>query len=304
LYDKVQRAVNPINQNDEVLWNELITAFDSNFADTTKEQKAYNVLQQLRMADGALDTYISIFKQLAKKAGYEFNEKGTLNLFANGLTQSLYDAIMSRDNTPTTFNEWVAAAQKETQKYADKIAMRPPRGRTQGPFYRTSQKHHRQQQQSHIHPNDRTVPMDVDPPSFSVNKAYTEEQKNKHRAEGRCFNCDRQGHMARECPYKKRQQFGSHTQASNFQRHPPKKSYSQGKGTGGFRKRNKFPRQQQLQVRSAYIEEVPDEQTDLQDTYEEEEEDPIPNLAVRTSRLSDEHKEKFLAELQALGVDF
>jgi len=34
-------------------------------------------------------------------------------------------------------------------------------------------------------------------------KATTEEQKAKFRQEGRCYKCERQGHMARNCPSKK-----------------------------------------------------------------------------------------------------
>jgi len=53
----------------------------------------------------------------------------------------------------------------------------------------------------YVHPNDRTVPMDVDLPVFTqVNKAYTENDKRKHHSEGHCFNCSRIGHMAKECP--------------------------------------------------------------------------------------------------------
>ena len=37
----------------------------------------------------------------------------------------------------------------------------------------------------------------------SAGKATTEEQKAKFRQEGRCYECERQGHMARNCPSKK-----------------------------------------------------------------------------------------------------
>jgi Zinc knuckle len=61
-----------------------------------------------------------------------------------------------------------------------------------------------------IHSNDKTIPMDVDPPVYTrVRKAYTEEDKNQFKKEGRCFNCDKQGHMARKCPDKKCQSYQS-----------------------------------------------------------------------------------------------
>jgi len=37
----------------------------------------------------------------------------------------------------------------------------------------------------------------------SAGKATTEEQKVKFRLEGRCFECEKQGHIARNCPTKK-----------------------------------------------------------------------------------------------------
>jgi hypothetical protein len=37
----------------------------------------------------------------------------------------------------------------------------------------------------------------------SAGKATTEEQKVKFHLEGRCFECEKQGHIARNCPTKK-----------------------------------------------------------------------------------------------------
>jgi hypothetical protein len=37
----------------------------------------------------------------------------------------------------------------------------------------------------------------------SAGKATTEEQKAKFCREGRCYECERQGHLARDCPSKK-----------------------------------------------------------------------------------------------------
>jgi hypothetical protein len=36
--------------------------------------------------------------------------------------------------------------------------------------------------------------------SATVRKAVTEADKQKHRAEGRCYKCSKQGHLARDCP--------------------------------------------------------------------------------------------------------
>ena len=36
-----------------------------------------------------------------------------------------------------------------------------------------------------------------------VRKATSEAEKQKYRSEGRCFECSKQGHLARNCPDKK-----------------------------------------------------------------------------------------------------
>ena len=54
-------------------------------------------------------------------------------------------------------------------------------------------------------------------PIARVYKAYTEIDKKKRHAEGRCFKCSKQGHMAKECPTKKRQSYKPITSKVNHQ---------------------------------------------------------------------------------------
>lgn len=60
-----------------------------------------------------LDGYIATFKHIAKKAGYQLNEAGTMHLFALVPKPKLMDAIMHCDTQPTTMNEWIDAATRE-----------------------------------------------------------------------------------------------------------------------------------------------------------------------------------------------
>jgi hypothetical protein len=44
LEEKVTCAVNPVGQDEEVLWNEFVAELDSHFTNTTRKQKAYAAL--------------------------------------------------------------------------------------------------------------------------------------------------------------------------------------------------------------------------------------------------------------------
>jgi hypothetical protein len=154
--------------------------------------------------------------------------------------------------------------------------------------------------------------MDVDQPVFTqVRRAYTEADKKHLQEQGRCFNCEKQGHMARECPAKKKQSFRSNQRSfrsdqQSFQSGPSpsgsgqyfkKKSYGPPKRTQGFRKSNK-PFKYTPQIRVAQIEEVEEEEE------EEEPEEDVPSLAIRTARLFEDQREQWLTEMRDMGINF
>jgi hypothetical protein len=118
LEEKVTRAVNPIGQDNEVLWNDFTVELDSHFADTTRKQKAYAALQDLCMRGDDFDSYCATFKYLAKQAGFALTADATIHLFALGLNPKLQTAIIARDQEPVTMEDWITAAQTETRKAA------------------------------------------------------------------------------------------------------------------------------------------------------------------------------------------
>jgi hypothetical protein len=195
LVEKTTRAANPIGYDEDVLWNEYIQTFNDAFTDTTKKQKAQSELKHLRMRDDDLDTYIARFKHLARDAGYDLTALGTADLFALGLRQKLFDASMYRDTQPETFDEWVTAAKAEQTKRARRYAMQESAYQSQAYHrkpYKAANGHRK-----YVHPNDRTVPMDIDQPTYTrIRRAYTEEDKKRLQDQGRCFYCEQQGHMA------------------------------------------------------------------------------------------------------------
>jgi hypothetical protein len=130
--------------------------------------------------------------------------------------------------------------------------------------------------------------MDIDLPVYTqVRKAYTEEDKNQFKKEGRCFNCDKQGHMAQKCPDKKYQSYQSQFKPK-FDQAPQSKGKftSQPKQSQGFRKCNKpslYFKGYTLQIWSAQIKEIEEEDDKNEDPYD---------LAARTVHLDEEQCKK------------
>jgi hypothetical protein len=302
LNEKVDRQNNPIPKTDNVLWTDFTAALDSAYADITKREKAYEAISTLNMDSGIdLDTYIATFKNLANKAGFDLAASATVQLFVTGLSSKLRRAIHKRDAECNTMQQYIDAAQTEEKKIAKdeyydgkkkpKYAWIQPAAHHHSNGRRANgHGHHRR------HPNDESVPMDVDPPVFTqIRRATTDAEVQRYKIEGRCFRCDKQGHMARDCPMRKEQPF----KPSFGKSRKPKQSYPnkkpQPQRAGGFRKRNKP--HGYAQARAATIEEVEDDESDY-------EEDDVTDLAARTTRLSDDQRGNLLAELIKGNTDF
>jgi hypothetical protein len=69
------------------------------------------------MKDDQIDEYIAHFEILITKAGWQWQEKGSINIFFNGLTKSVQRKILSIYAVlPVTLDEWQAAARQVMQR--------------------------------------------------------------------------------------------------------------------------------------------------------------------------------------------
>jgi hypothetical protein len=118
LKEKVTHTVNPIGQDQEVLWNEFVAELDSHFTDTIRKQKAYAALQDLHMKGDDFNSYAATFKYLVKQAGFALTADATIHLFTLGLNPKLRTAIIAWDHEPATMDDWITTAQTETHKAA------------------------------------------------------------------------------------------------------------------------------------------------------------------------------------------
>jgi hypothetical protein len=190
-----------VRESNEILWREFETAFKAAWTDTAKVQSAYSQLMKLQMKDLDIDTYNATFARLANAAGWEEDAKGTIDRYRSGLREAIQRRIINWDTMPDTMVEWQTAARKEVSKVKElqSSGLIGPR-RNQTPCDGHSYQNTGQCAHSNSS-NSQHVPMDVDAANVTTPfKKLTDEERALYRAEGRCFRCRTQGHMAQNCP--------------------------------------------------------------------------------------------------------
>ena len=103
---------------DEALWNNFRADFRQAYQDTAAEENAYADLKNLCMTEDRIDKHIAHFEVLLVKAGWNQGNKGSIDLFFNGLTKSVRRKILSLYAIlPVTLDEWQSAARQVIQRY-------------------------------------------------------------------------------------------------------------------------------------------------------------------------------------------
>src|SRR6266436_5501839 len=192
--DRLESTLNPMLETNEYHWDYFEDAFQDAYTDTSKREDADNKLQNLHMKDGNLDQYVAEFNRLSHLADRNDETRGLIPLFRQGLPYGLAQACMNRSKWPETIHQWQAAAREENKRYAIKKNLGLARSPKEG-------KDRKQQWKAALRgkQKDNSVPMEVD--AAQTRRPLTEHQE-KLKKEGRCFHCEIQGHMARECPKK------------------------------------------------------------------------------------------------------
>ncbi len=192
--DRLESTLNPMLETNEYHWDHFEDAFRDAYTDTSEREDADNKLQNLHMKDGNLDQYVAEFNRLSHLAERNDETRGLIPLFRQGLPYGLAQACMNRSKWPETIHQWQAAAREENKRYAIKknlgLARSPKDGKDRKQQWKAALKGKQR---------DNSVPMEVD--AAQTRRPLTEHQE-KLKKEGRCFHCEVQGHMSRECPKK------------------------------------------------------------------------------------------------------
>ena len=168
-------------------------------ADTEGDARAK--LRQLRQGKNTVDEYVAEFRILAGKAKMTKEEKALVEYFMEGINTGILQKIFAQATLPTTMDEWYTQASKYDAQYrrVHEILERR-RGATSGSSNTNQTKktfiprYVPRYTSTHRDPNA----MDVDQLTTTIDR-LTNEEREKHMRENRCFKCHKIGHISRNC---------------------------------------------------------------------------------------------------------
>ncbi len=203
---------------DKYYWNQVALGFENAFQDTGARERAEDKLRHLNWMPNEVDTFITQFESLAEEAGYQPDAQPTLTLFTSKLPGSMVNHIY-KVVQPQTFQDWADAAQ---QFHRDNIAVQNLRsisedfgGRNKGGGKKGGMMASQLAALLKVKlplpdPNAMDTRADHSRSNWrnrgskSWAVTTTEDDAEKRRKEGQCFTCNKQGHIARNCPDKKK----------------------------------------------------------------------------------------------------
>jgi len=215
-------------------WANFLAAFRERFLDTQRDTKARQKLETLKLKGIDVDSYVQDFRALARDAGYDLREQSVWRIYLKGLPEAIGIKVWEHP-LPLTFNELAdktLSVVKVKGTHGDiwgtqargfqRFPTRQERASGNRPSFGANQRFNSSNApRSH---NDQIVDMDLsrtranrqgrwaqsrvahaeeEEPQAQGRLANVEEYKGantpKPKFAGKCFNCDRTGHMQREC---------------------------------------------------------------------------------------------------------
>ncbi len=98
--------LDPLIHNVHYTWTRFLEAFQKQYLDHTKQQRAGIKLETHKFRFPLINEYVAEFEDLATLAGYTIGSTETINLFLKGLTSApdVFDKVMDYP-TPNNYQE-------------------------------------------------------------------------------------------------------------------------------------------------------------------------------------------------------
>ena len=175
--------------------NELKKAFSA--ADTEGDARAK--LRQLRQGKNPVDEYVAEFRILAGKAKMK-DDKALTEYFMEGINTGILQKIFASETLPTTIEEWYTRASKHDAQYRRVQEILERRKGSSSTTSNTNQKRTFIPRYVPRYTGTTRDPnaMEIDQITTTIDRLSNEERE-RHIRENRCFKCHKIGHISRNC---------------------------------------------------------------------------------------------------------
>ena len=180
------------DEYDELLWDQFEERFKKAFVSSTIKESAVVKMENLKMKGDRLDEYIAEHTTLVAELEWDHDEEISSQTFRKGLPPPLAKRVIEMEGMPVSLTMWI----KQTQKHHARWAMSKALG-YQGKKENSSSKFSKWTPRE----NYREKKKERDPDAMDVDFTQMHPDKKEQLMKaGKCFRCEKQGHLSRECP--------------------------------------------------------------------------------------------------------
>jgi hypothetical protein len=187
----------------------LIALIVKDFSPYDAPKDAIYEMKEIKLGNSSIEEHVSKFKMLVTKSKLTKND-AVVEYFRESLPIALQRNIMTLSEPPTNLDGWYDWAVKLQNNF---IRMKSAISKTQNrggnaPSNLNKKPAERGPRRFYFDQSQK------DPNAMDIDYMSTEERENLKRI-GACFGCKEVGHLARDCPYKKKRFIPSQLQTSN-----------------------------------------------------------------------------------------
>ncbi|ESK86781.1 hypothetical protein Moror_15159 [Moniliophthora roreri MCA 2997] len=172
---QTEKIFNRKSKDPELMFDKLKDEFKKHYLLADIQAEAQIQIEVMKMTKRA-DNYVNDFWVMADESGYD--DQALIHIFRKGLPNSLAAKILNQpQRRPSDLEGWYEAAIRYDKQYK---------------YYEAVQK----LKKFRVVNDKKKVTINW------VGTQLNDEEQKKYMADGRCFRCAKQGHMARDCPTK------------------------------------------------------------------------------------------------------